>query len=354
MSSRTTRRRLAPVAALVTSAALVLTACGGSSSDDSDAAATASSSGGAEEGAFPVTIEHTFGETTIEEEPTRVVTVGLKEQDDLLALGVVPVATSAWLDDTPGAVYPWAEDLLGDAETPTLIDNLSNGIQFEQIAAEQPDLIIALYAGLTQEDFDTLSAIAPVVAQPGDVPSYGISWQDQLTSVGLAVGRPEAAEELVTETEATIAQYAADNPDLAGQAAAVAAPFEGVYVYGPTDPRSRLMTDLGMVYPEELTAQLPDAFGGNISAERVDLLDLDALVWLADVGDEQDAITSNGAYAALPVATEGRAFYVPGSDDYGTAFSFVTALSLPFIYERLVPQLLAATDGDPDTEVPAA
>ena len=134
----------------------------------------------------------------------------------------------------------------------------------------------------------------------------------------------------------------------------MAAPFEGVYVYGPTDPRSRLMTDLGMVYPEELTAQLPDAFGGNISAERVDLLDLDALVWLADVGDEQDAITSNGAYAALPVATEGRAFYVPGSDDYGTAFSFVTALSLPFIYERLVPQLLAATDGDPATEVPTA
>lgn len=350
MPSRTTR---APLAALVTAAALVLTACGGTGSDDQPDAA-ASFPGGAEEGAFPVTIEHTFGETTIEQEPSRVVTVGLKEQDDLLALGVVPVATSTWLDETPGAIYPWAEDLLGDAETPTLIDNLSDGIQFEQIAAEQPDLIIAVYSGLTQEEYDTLSAIAPVVAQPGDVPSYGISWQDELTTVGQAVGRPQAAEDLVAETESTIERYAADNPELAGQTAAVAASFEGVYVYGPTDPRTRLMTDLGMVFPDELAAQLPDAFGGNISAERVDLLDLDALVWLADVGDEQDAVASNGAYAALPVATEGRAFYVPSSDDYGNAFSFVTALSLPFIYERLVPQLVAATDGDPATEVPSS
>lgn len=353
MSAHSTRRRFAPVAALATATALVLTACAGSS-DEPDAAAATSASGGAEEGAFPVTIEHTFGETTIAEEPARVVTVGLKEQDDLLALGVVPVATSAWLDDTPGGIYPWAEDLLGDAETPTLLDNLSSGIQFEQVAAQQPDLIIALYAGLTQEDYDTLSVIAPVVAQPADVPSYGISWQDELTTVGLAVGRPQAAEDLVAETEATIEQYAADNPELAGRTAAVAASFQGVYVYGPTDPRSRLMTDLGMVYPDELAAALPDGFGGNISAERVDLVDVDALVWLADPGEEQDAVTGNGAYSALPVATEGRAFFVPSTDDHGNAFSFVTALSLPYVYERLVPQLVAAADGDPATEVPTS
>ena len=31
--------------------------------------------------AFPVTIEHAFGETTIEEEPTRVATLGWSDQD---------------------------------------------------------------------------------------------------------------------------------------------------------------------------------------------------------------------------------------------------------------------------------
>lgn len=37
------------------------------------------------EGAFPVTIEHKFGETTVPSEPERVVTVGFSEQDPMLA-----------------------------------------------------------------------------------------------------------------------------------------------------------------------------------------------------------------------------------------------------------------------------
>ena len=44
--------------------------------------------------AFPVTIEHAFGETTIEEEPTRVATLGWTDQDHALALGVVPVGAT--------------------------------------------------------------------------------------------------------------------------------------------------------------------------------------------------------------------------------------------------------------------
>ena len=355
MSARTTRRRLAPAVVLAAVTTVLLTACGSGPTDSGEAAGSASSPGEAEDGAFPVTIEHTFGETTIEAEPTRVVTVGLKEQDDLLALGVVPVATSAWLDETPGAIYPWAADLLGGAETPTLIDNTSDGVQFEQIAAQEPDLIIAVYSGLTEQDYETLSDIAPVVAQPAGIPDYGVSWQDELITVGKAVGKPQQAADLVEQTEQQIQQLAAANPQLAGQTAAVAGPFEGeVYAFGPTDPRSRLLTDLGMVYPDELGAALPDAYGGTLSAERIDLLDLGTVVWTAEPDVTRDEVFGNGAYAALAVHAEGREVLVPDSSDYGKAFSFVTVLSLPFVYEQLVPQLVAAADGDPATEVPAS
>ena len=40
---------------------------------------------------FPVDIAHRHGTTTVAEEPERIVTVGLTDQDALLALGVVPV-----------------------------------------------------------------------------------------------------------------------------------------------------------------------------------------------------------------------------------------------------------------------
>ena len=48
----------------------------------------------ADEGAFPVTIEHAYGETTVEQEPERVVALGWSDPDVVLSLGVVPVGAS--------------------------------------------------------------------------------------------------------------------------------------------------------------------------------------------------------------------------------------------------------------------
>ena len=42
----------------------------------------------------------------------------------------------------------------------------TDGIDFEAVADTQPDVILASYSGLTQEEYDTLSKIAPVVAYP--------------------------------------------------------------------------------------------------------------------------------------------------------------------------------------------
>ncbi|MFI6497775.1 hypothetical protein [Nonomuraea typhae] len=54
------------------------------------------------QGFTPVTIEHKFGSTEIKAPPQRVVSVGLVEQDALLALGVVPVGTT----DSPRSRRP--------------------------------------------------------------------------------------------------------------------------------------------------------------------------------------------------------------------------------------------------------
>src|SRR5215207_4450892 len=116
--------------ALVTAALslpLLLTACG---SDGSDAGAgddptTSGSAGGS---AFPVTVTHKFGETVVPEEPTRVVSVGVTEQDALLQLGVVPVGVTEWYGEQPDATWPWAHDLLEGAHPEVL--STSNGLEF--------------------------------------------------------------------------------------------------------------------------------------------------------------------------------------------------------------------------------
>ncbi len=97
---------------------------------------------------------------SIESKPERVATVAWANHEVPLALGVVPVGMSkaTWGDDDDDGVLPWVEDKLAElgAETPVLFDE-TDGIDFEAVADTEPDVILASYSGLTQEDYDTLS-----------------------------------------------------------------------------------------------------------------------------------------------------------------------------------------------------
>src|ERR671917_1976601 len=325
-------------------ACAALTACG--SSDDTES--SASSDAGAEKGAFPVTIEHKYGSTTIEKAPKRVVVVGLREQDALLALGVVPVATTEWYGKQPGAIFPWAKDELGSAEPPTVL-SATDGIEIEKVAAQQPDLILGVYSGITKQEYTALSKLAPVVAQPKGQPDYGSSWQEETLISGRAVGKPDEAQKLIDDTEKLIADTAADKPDLEGKTAAIVSDYQGIFVYGPKDVRSRLLEELGMQYPEALVDAFPKEFGGQLSDEKTDLLDLDVLVWFADGERSRAEIEKDPLYSKLAVNTDERDVFIGGKDRVYNATSFVSVLSMPTLMKELVPRLAAAADGDPKT-----
>ena len=105
-----------------------------------------------------------------------------------LALGVVPVATTEWFGKHPGAIFPWAKDKLGSAKVPTVLED-TDGVQLEKVAAQQPDLILGVYSGITKKEYDALSKIAPVVAQPKGKPDFGTSWQEETLISGQVLGR---------------------------------------------------------------------------------------------------------------------------------------------------------------------
>jgi|GEM_PF-148317 len=300
---------------------------------------------------FPVTIEHKYGRTEITQRPERIVAVGLTEQDVLLALGIVPVGTTEWFGEYPGAIWPWAQEKLGDAPVPELVGDAST-INFEKLAALKPDLILALYAGVTQEQYDLLTQIAPTVAQPGDYVDYGIPWQELTRTVGQAVGQAEEADRLVTEVEARFEQVRAEHPEFVGATSIVATPYEGIWVYGGEDVRGRFLTALGFKLPEGLAEITGEEFGGNLSFERADLLDVDVIIWLD--ADEAQGPLGGPVYQNLAVHTEGREVFLDSYDDpLGGATSFVSVLSLPFLLDGLVPKLAAALDKLPAADVPA-
>jgi iron complex transport system substrate-binding protein len=300
---------------------------------------------------FPVTIAHKYGETTVEQAPTRIVCVGLTEQDALLALGIVPVAVTKWFGEAPGYIFSWAIDKLGDAELPEVLED-TNGIQIEKVAALQPDLIIGQYAGLKAKDYELLSKIAPTVAQPEAYADYGAPWDEMAMNVARAVGQPARMQEIVDDVKKQIADAAAAHPEFEGKTAICVTPYEGLFVYGPEDPRSRMLVDLGFAFPSEVFGGKQEEFGESLSSERTSDLDqVDVVVWL----DLESEPAVKKVFDQTATSAEGRYFDINADDgDYYVSHSFVTPLSIPFVLERYVPQLAAAADGDPSTVPPEA
>jgi iron complex transport system substrate-binding protein len=298
--------------------------------------------------AFPLTVKHKYGSTTIEKVPERIVTVGLTDHDALLALGIVPVGTTEWFGEYPSSIWPWAQDRLSDAKP----ENVGDGdtIKFETITALRPDLILALYGGLTQEQYNLLTKIAPTVAQPEGYVDYGIPWQELTRTVGQIVGQAQQADMLVTNVEKRFEEARAAHPEFAGATALVATPYEGIWVYGPEDVRGRFLTSLGFKLPTDLVEVTGAEFGGNLSLERADMLNVDAIIWL-DAAEAKGPL-GGPIYASLPVHTEGREVFLDSyKSPLGGATSFVSVLSLPFLLDGLVPLLAAAVDGDTSTKV---
>jgi iron complex transport system substrate-binding protein len=347
---------------------LLLVACGSPatvapSAAPADPAATAAPTSAPEptaepiaeavDAAFPVTIEHRYGKVEISKAPERIAVVGLVEQDSVLALGSVPIATSEWFGGYEGSIWPWAQDELAalGGETPVGIANETGGTNIELLASLKPDLIVAMYSGITEDEYKLLSQIAPTLAQPVGANDYGVSWQEALAVLGTAMGKSELAAEITADIESRFAQIRADHPDWQGKSVLIAAPYNGIWVYGEQDPRSRLFKNMGFVLPSEIAELLPEGFGGNISLERTDLLDNDLLIWL-NIGSGGEPPYEAELYNQLKAHTEGREIFLDSFEDaFGGAASFNTPLSLPFLLDGLVPLIELAVDGDPNTIV---
>ncbi len=261
----------------------------------------------AEDGAFPVTIEHAFGETTITEQPVRVATVAWANQEVPLALGIVPVgmAEVTWGDDDGDGVLPWVEERLEElgAETPVLFDE-TDGINFEAVNDVAPDVILAAYSGLTQEEYDTLSKIAPVIAFPE------VAWSTSLEQLigfnAAALGFPAAGDALIDDLHAEIETAMEANEGLAGQSVLFSyldpADLSQVGFYTALDPRAGFLLDSGFTEPTVVTEESEgtDLFYATVSAEQADrFADVDIIVTYGD-----DAAATIAAFQADPLLSQ--------------------------------------------------
>jgi iron complex transport system substrate-binding protein len=320
---------------------LALAGCG---SSEEPGAATGSAQAGSAAGAFPAKAEHKFGTTVVPRRPQRIVVVGLTEQDTVLALGYKPVATTEWYGERPGAIWPWARKAMG-RESPTVLD-ASDGLQYERIAALRPDLIVGTNAGMQRKDYEKLSAIAPTVAGVKGGTDYFSPWEEQSVLIAQALGMEDEGRRLVADVKASYAAAGAEHPEWKGKTATFSQGgfYDGlIYVY-PPGLNTEFLSYLGFAINPKLTPLVERAGEQvTVSAERLDVLDADVAVFATEKPSDVGKLLKVPTFDKLPVVSEGRSVYTDGT--LAGAIYFMSPLSLPYVLDRLAPQLEAAADG---------
>lgn len=296
---------------------------------------------------YPIVIEHAFGTTTIDRKPERVATVAWANHEVPLALGVVPVgfAAAGFGDDDDDGVLPWVSARLEqlNADVPTLFDE-GDGIDFEAVAAVSPDVILAAYSGLDQEDYETLSMIAPVVAYP-DAP-WMTDWRDVIRYNSRGMGLGQKGDELIVQLEADIAATREKYPSIEGKSAMFITHLDPrdlsiIRFYSANDKRVQFFEDLGMHSPASVVqATQPGRYNGEVSAEQVDLFD-DVDIFVS-YGNEQLLETlRSDPLASRMRAIASDSIVLLGSGPVATAAS-PTPLSISWVLEDYVKQLAEA------------
>lgn len=299
---------------------------------------------------FPLRIEHKFGTTVIPAKPERVASIDYAGIDNLLAVGVSPVVVRQWrpMDGFEYTAGPWATPLL--QTKPVVLDG---DLDFEAIAATEPDVIIALYSGIDRAAYDKLSLIAPVVAVPEGASDYGLAWEDRARRVAEAVGETARAEAQIDAIADKLAGIATSHPEWATKTAALAGFTDGApWAYSMYDVRAKFLYEMGFTQTPAM-AELADPtnFWLELSPEQLEVIDADVLVYYT-MDDQVQAVLDEPSRQFLKASRTGSEAFL--GDLTIAALARVSLLSIPVALETLVPMLEAAADGDPATIVPDA
>lgn len=331
------RSRMFAAVGLAMAAAIAIAGC----SAPDEEAASSSAAPSAEAGALPVTIEHQFGTTTISEPVSRVAAMGVGDGDTLLALGFQPTAVATF--GTPAEAKTawnkslWTTDPVALPEASTAFGN-----EIAKTLATNPQLITAVGADPTQEQYDKLAAAVPTITRPKGSTVWQVPWEDQATEIGKAVGMPEAVAAKIAEAKSHVTDKAAEYPALKGKTAvALTASADGsVSIFGPGDSRQQILESYGLTFPEGLKSAINSGFYGTISAENINLLDQADVIVVLDWEGANDQIKKNANWNRQAFVTQGRTVYI--NQEVGTAMGVGTVLSIPWIADQTVEPIAAA------------
>ncbi len=285
--------------------------------------------------------EHGFGTLTLDGVPERIVTLADRcEFDSLLSLGTRPAATGLLYGET--AFRPWTAGVDTDGiETFEGNQGLTDLLNLEVIAAQQPDLMMGPTQFSDEAIVERLAAIAATVGTPALAPGDFGWWEDVLALVAAVVDRDEAVPGIIAEVETALARGEEALRDRGIGEVTLMSVYEGsgVYVFTDANPQGALLARLGLTRPAAQREQFvdgPDA-GYDLSQERLGELDADLVLLMDYDPAAADALEADPLFQAVPAVADGRFVRLPF--EVADAMYFHSPLSLPWVVDQIGDRL---------------
>ena len=285
------------------------------------------------------TVDTKFGQVEITEQPKRIVALGWGDAETVLSLGVEPVGASDWLAFGDDGVGPWLE---GAYETsPTIIGTME--LDYEQIAALEPDLILDVKSSGDEERYKRLSEITKTIGVPEKGDNYLTSSDEQVRIIAKALGKVDEGEALLQEVDTAFEKAAKEYPEFASKTIVVGAyDSSGFGAYLEGDSRIDFATRLGFKSKDEVEELDNENFYISVADEQLELLDADLTVILP-IWIDPSEVTNNELYQRIPSVLDGRSIVLDA--DTSDAFSTGTVPALLWTIENLPSQFEEALEG---------
>lgn len=336
MTPMTRRWTLTAVPTLATA---LICALGLASCSDDDSGSDGAGSGDYD--ATSVSVTHAFGTTEVPSNPEHALSFSQTWTDAFAELGS-PVATQV-VNDQFADGQPWDTEGTDVAGTTVPVSvtsaDLVTTLGMEAIAEQNPDVIFAGFLP-DQATYDALSDIAPTVATVGE--GKVDDWRAVTTAAGEILGQSDEAEEKIGEVDDAMAQVTETYPALEGATFAYAAYRAQSFtvITSPDDASNAFFADLGMTQATDQITGTESGRGIAVSAENLDLLDMDLLVlWIT--GETPDDLPG---WSDLPSVENGSAAQL--QTVAATALGAPTVRSVPWVLDEMDPYFAALQEAD--------
>jgi iron complex transport system substrate-binding protein len=227
-------------------------------------------------------VKHELGESCIPLHPQRIIVMDQESLEALVALGLQPIATTTSnLVGNKTRILPGKIDNIIDLGKESL-PNL------EKIVQLHPDLIFGFF--ITPKNYQLFSQIAPTVSMS----FTETGWKNTLRQISEVVGKSKEAEILLSQYQQKVEKFKVALSQKLGKKEISVMRFYTDIKYTQflnelSFPVS-IMQELNLSIPlvQQQVSNIPGVSYENVSLERVDLLEADAMFIALDPGAEEN------------------------------------------------------------------